>query len=170
MTQPTTDPRKAALDEIWKIIAGWEPYEASNLGNIRHGVKKKNRRPHLDRYGYLKLCINVGEKAKTPKVHALCMIAFYGEQIGMVVNHKDKNRANNILENLEYVSVRENTTHGLQKINTGAIFNKRNNNWVSRARLDGKLYHLGTFETPELASNAYRNFLTENGVENKHAK
>lgn len=47
---------------------------------------------------------------KTMKVHRLVMKAFYGDS-KFTVNHKDKNRKNNHLDNLEYLTIGENNYH-----------------------------------------------------------
>ena len=50
---------------------------------------------------------------RCPKVHRLIMLAFVGPQNGMQINHKDGNKSNNQLSNLEYVTQEENRTHAL---------------------------------------------------------
>ena len=74
-------------------------------------------RPHelkygTDKYGYLRvvLCLN-GEKTYV-KVHQLVVEQFIGHvENGLVINHKDGNKKNNNVDNLEITTVKENTIH-----------------------------------------------------------
>lgn len=65
-----------------------------------------------DRYGY-KVCeLTNGIKPKVLKVHRLVCLAFYGTNASKkIVNHKDNNRTNNNLENLEWCTYSENLKH-----------------------------------------------------------
>jgi DNA-binding NarL/FixJ family response regulator len=57
---------------------------------------------------------------KTIFVHRVVAQSFLGVHKGMIVNHKDGNKLNNKLENLEWVTYRENTLHAKM---TGLINN-----------------------------------------------
>ena len=105
----------------WRDIPGYEGYyQASNTGQIRSVRKNKMLSP-FDNHGYLRvnLCINC--KEEKPLIHRLVALAFienpnhYPE-----VNHKDNNRQNNRVENLEWCTRSENvkqtwTTGGRRK-------------------------------------------------------
>ena len=108
--------------ELWKPVVGWdEIYEVSNLGRIRrikpYYISWKYPRlmkPSMSRNGYLNV-----ELHDSPKkflcigVHRLVASAFIGPcQKGKNVNHKDRNRANNRVENLEYLTQIENVRYG----------------------------------------------------------
>jgi hypothetical protein len=113
-------------EEIWKPIPGYEGiYEASSLGRIRSLNRKEKvkggcvrfreskiltpRRNNL-RGGYLELQLCKEGKSRTFKVHRLVMLAFAGEppEGKTEVDHIDGDRENNRIENLEYVSKKEN--------------------------------------------------------------
>lgn len=70
-----------------------------------------------DSKGYLYLDIR-GRKCENvcPKIHRLVAQLFIGEPNGLQVNHKDGNKENNAVSNLEYVTHEENRIHA---INTG---------------------------------------------------
>lgn len=60
--------------------------------------------------GYRMVKVKVGDRITTRKVHCLVMEAFVGPS-DLIVNHKDGNKANNNLDNLEYVTHSENAIH-----------------------------------------------------------
>lgn len=108
-------------EEIWKIIPGW-PYEASNLGRIRRspdapktngatrGKVLRSCRGGVGNYLYVGL--NHKGKRWHTTVHILVAFAFLGPRPeGKEVNHKDGDKYNNCIDNLEYVTHQENQIH-----------------------------------------------------------
>lgn len=108
------------MDEIWKQVVGYEGlYEVSNLGRVRSSYwspRKKQgeclRSGNLRGYRIVILC-----KDKTrysALVHRLVAIAFLGEPPAVkrpTVNHKNLDKADNRLENLEWMSHADNNRH-----------------------------------------------------------
>ena len=77
---------------------------------------------------------------------------------GFEVDHVDGNRANNQLENLRIVTVRQNQQNRHKHRNgklVGASYHKRNKKWVAKIVIEGKQKHLGYFESEQLAHEAY---------------
>jgi hypothetical protein len=118
------------MNEIWKDIPEYEGiYQASNLGRIRTIEGKVT---HNDRLGEMhwksRILKGRGDspagarvylwKDKQPKdflVARLVALTFLGEPPeGFTVNHKDGNRLNNSIENLEWLSVADNIKHGFE--------------------------------------------------------
>lgn len=107
------------MQEIWKPIPGFDfHYEASTFGRIRRIHKQMGTHvgrvlkpaPHGDGYTMVNLCMNcIGH---TRKIHQLVAITFIGApRAKEEVNHRDGNRWNNHINNLEYVTRRENIRH-----------------------------------------------------------
>lgn len=111
--------------EIWKDIPGYEGlYQASNLGriksierlvNYRWGYKKLLKgsvlRYYISTNGYTKYVLSNNIK-KTCSGHVLVASAFIPQIEGKnMVNHKDGNKTNNKVENLEWCTCAENMRH-----------------------------------------------------------
>lgn len=98
-----------AVTEHWKPIEGYEgQYEASDLGNIRSYVKEENGKllSAKNQYGnYLTVVLtDKNGNRSTKRVHILVAKAFLGEiPKGYHVHHKDGNRQNNTVNNLEII-------------------------------------------------------------------
>ena len=109
-------------DEIWKDIKGYEGlYQVSNFGGIR-SLKRKNgygsrRKTHLKkfkitRYGRAEVGLSKNGKLKTYFVHRLVAKAFIPNPFDKpCINHKDGNPLNNNVNNLEWVTYKENDLH-----------------------------------------------------------
>lgn len=86
-------------------------YFADKLGNIYKQDKKIGK--HLDRKenGYFQCAVKINGKYQKQKVHRLVAMAFIGIGEKMVVNHKDGNKLNNNVDNLEVITQYENVKH-----------------------------------------------------------
>lgn len=74
----------------------------------------KPLRPAKDHKGYLRVGIMINNKIVTRKVHRLVAECFIeNPENKPCVNHKNGNKADNRVENLEWVTYKENTTHAI---------------------------------------------------------
>ena len=73
---------------------------------------------------------------------------------GMCIDHIDRDRANNKLENLRCVSYGDNLKNS-ECYENAAGFSERQWGFEARIRKDGKLHHLGTFKNQNEAREAY---------------
>lgn len=107
--------------EIWKPINGFEgEYSISNYGRIRNDRSGRISIGHECGIGYKKFNFWRGnEEIAKAYVHRLVADAFLEKRPDDTeVNHKDGNRANNRVDNLEWVSSSGNTEHAVV---TGAL-------------------------------------------------
>lgn len=96
----------------WRIIEDFPVYEVSNTGLIRRREKQNLIAPRMLRNGYMQLGLCRGSGQIFRMVHRLVAFAFIGTiPEGMEVNHKDGNKLNNHVDNLEYVTHRQNMIH-----------------------------------------------------------
>jgi hypothetical protein len=117
---------------IWKPVVGYEGlYEVSNEGDVmslrrkatdRRGrvrdVPSRKLTPHLNRGGYCMVLLSKNGHANLRSVHRLLMMAFFprDDHASVVINHKDGNKANNQLSNLEWCKHSENIAHAYRTL------------------------------------------------------
>ena len=105
--------------EIWKDIDGYEGlYQISNEGRVKslkynHTNEEKFLKAKRNRNGYLLVGLCKDGKPKKKLVHRLVAEAFIENPNGLPqVNHKDENKMNNCVENLEWCDASYNTNYG----------------------------------------------------------
>ena len=103
-------------NEIWEPVQSLNnKYEVSNLGRFRNATTKKILKQFENKYGYMILQTRP-EKYHTVniRIHRVVAEVFLGQcPDGYVVNHKDGNKKNNHVDNLEYVTSSQNNQHAL---------------------------------------------------------
>jgi hypothetical protein len=164
--------------EIWKSIKGYEDlYEVSNLGRINSLFTRKGKimKPKIEKDGYLRIGFWKDGKQKYFNVHRLVAEVFLPkkEDYQNQINHINKIKSDNRVENLEWVSNIENHFHKNIDNNTtskyvGVAWNKSKNKWTSYINFENKKVHLGTFLNENLAHDARLQFQKEKGIKNKY--
>jgi hypothetical protein len=97
--------------EEWRIIIDFPNYSISNLGNIINNKTNKFMKPSI-KGGYYHICLINGAIKKTLKVHRLVGFAFIeNSENKPEINHKNKNKLDNHIDNLEWMTKKENNQH-----------------------------------------------------------
>jgi hypothetical protein len=129
----------------WKVIKGYEGlYEISEHGDVKVLRNDSLRKLRIER-GYHRVNLSKNGVKKFFAVHRLVAYAFcVGYKEGLVVNHIDGNKLNNHYSNLEWVTSKENTLHGVYVIKTidYSIGLKQLNKSSEAAKKPVKMYDL----------------------------
>lgn len=146
------------MSEIWKDIAGYEGlYQVSNLGNVKsleHEIPQVRRttpliyhhketmlKKHSDgRYLSVVLQRDGGRKRKL--IHRLVAEAFIPNPNNFeTINHKDEDKTNNYVDNLEWMSLQDNLLYGtrLERIRKKNLNNPKRAKRIGQYTMDGTL-------------------------------
>jgi len=101
------------MDEEYKKIPGFNNYECNKNGYVRNSDTKRILKPQEMRSGYMSLCLlSDNNKQTSLRVHRLIATTWLDNPENKpTVNHKNKNRSDNNLDNLERSSHKEQTNH-----------------------------------------------------------
>jgi len=110
------------MTEQWKPIIEFEDtYTVSNKGQIKRITKGTKfgaghiYTGYITAKGYQRFCFNYKGRRYQRFAHVLVLEAFVGPcPPGMVTNHKNGNKVDNRLENLEWVTQAQNVKHSLE--------------------------------------------------------
>ena len=112
--------------EEWKQVEGFERYLVSNTGRVISTLNNRTKelKPQQDAIGYLHYRLypedrrfglypnNRGVKPKLYKAHRLVAETFIPDgDTSLQINHKDGDKHNNVVTNLEYCTAHENIQH-----------------------------------------------------------
>lgn len=98
----------------WRDFPRHPKYEVSNLGGVRRKDTKRERKCVKIKNGYMTVLVVEGGKYVLEYVHRAVAEAFIPNMNSLPqVNHKDRNRENNRVDNLEWCSAAENVQYSL---------------------------------------------------------
>ena len=116
------------MEEQWKDIKGYEGlYEVNNFGNVRsldRVIKTKHNSTTLrkgriltpfyeEQKGYYQVALSKDGKVKKYRIHRLVAVAFLENPFDYTdVNHKDEDKTNNNVDNLEWCTRKYNNNYG----------------------------------------------------------
>lgn len=127
------------MEEVWKDIKGYEGlYQVSNMGRVRsldryvnHNyvnkklIKSKIRKFSTDKDGYKGVTLCKDGIQKTYKVHRLVAEAFLQNPNNLpFINHKDEDKTNNRVDNLEWCTHSYNINYGTRNKKVSTHFSK----------------------------------------------
>jgi hypothetical protein len=152
-------------NEIWKTIEEFPIYEVSNLGRVKNTNSRKILRANI-KSGYYNICLTNSNYRKTCRVHRLIAIAFIpNPENKSDVNHKDKDKLNNKLSNLEWMTRKENNSHKSQTL----IYKSNKNKPLLRIDSDTNEI-IEKYDSIELAGIwAYNNHFTKTAHNGRNA-
>lgn len=105
---------------MWKDVVGYEGlYTVNEFGDVkstpRNGTKNGGKilNKCINSYGYVTANLTVKGKCKRVAVHRVVAEAFIPNPLNLpCVNHKDENKQNNHVENLEWCTYKYNSNYG----------------------------------------------------------
>lgn len=131
---------------FWKVNSGARTVSGKMAGTIVDGY------------------VRISVKRKQFKAHRIAWLFSYGEWPINEVDHINSIRNDNRIENLRLARKEDNQRNvGIRRTNTsgyrGVCFHKESKRWRAQCWVNGKRNQLGSFDTAELASNAYESFV-----------
>lgn len=163
-TKKTYEPIQDIEGEVWRDVPNYEGlYEVSNKGRVK-SLRSNKILSQSFSSGYASVALSINNKRKTCRVHHLVFHAFYGwrptgkmegdYKKRLVINHKDEDKTNSHLENLEIISQYENLHYGtaqkrlkdshlLHKIYQYSLNGKLIKIWDSARDCGKKGFHVG---------------------------
>ena len=104
--------------EIWKPIVGTKGFiEVSNEGRVRSLLRGEPRvlKTQIDNKGYHRIRVTIEREKMSYKIHREVAKAFIPNPDNLPqVNHKDGNKSNNAVDNLEWITNIGNAHHAIE--------------------------------------------------------
>jgi len=126
------------MDYLKNKVKGFDNYIIDTEGNIYSLLTKKYLKPRIDDKGYLYTELCKDGKRYGKKVHRLVAETFIPNPNNLPeVNHKDENKQNPCIENLEWCTSKYNSNYGTRKERVGSsIRNSKNKKRKSIIQFD----------------------------------
>lgn len=133
-----------------KDIQGYEGlYAITSCGKVWSYKTKKFLKPRQTKRGYLQVMLYKNSKGKNYYIHRLVAIAFIDNPNNLLqVNHKDEDKTHNWINNLEWITHKENNNYGTHNERMGKTHRKP----IYCIELD-KIFDCQSFVCKELGIN-----------------
>ena len=147
------------MSEIFKSIIGFPNYAVSNNGHVKNIKTNKLRKPVIESNGYASIQLLHDGKRTKHYVHKLVAGSFLPHPKNKsFVDHIDRNRSNDNVNNLRWVNRSENnmnrTTFENNTSGVAGLNKLPNNDWRVQIFKNGIRHELGTFENKDDAIDA----------------
>lgn len=129
------------MKEIWKDIENYEGlYQVSNLGNVYSHYSNRLLNPFTNTYGYLRVMLTKNGHAMNVAIHRLVGNHFIPNLNELPqINHKDEDKSNNHVSNLEWCTNKYNNSYGTKVERTSTSNRNRKKVQIGRYSLEGEL-------------------------------
>lgn len=143
--------------EEWKTIQGFENYAVSNMGRVKNQKRNKIMKLGLTTWDYLGIQLYKNGKGYHKQVHQLVAAAFIeNPEHKLYVNHKDEDKTNNSVENLEWVTAKENCNYGTRNERIARKAHDRQSNWTKEKRSEMARKRESKMSPAERSARSYR--------------
>lgn len=147
--------------DIFEDIKNFEGHYQINKNGEIYSVKRKIiMKQQQDKDNYFRIKLSKNNKKQFPHIHRLLAIQFIPNPNNYpLVDHIDKNKQNNKLNNLRWIDYSGNSRNIERKtklgLPTGVYISKKK--YAVNIRKNGKLTYIGSYNTIEEASKSYQN-------------
>lgn len=94
-----------------------EGYQVTDDGRVFSLKSNKFLSPKVDKYGYIAYTLFVSGKARCVTAHRLVALTYINNPDNLpCVNHINENKLDNRVDNLEWVTVKDNDNHGTRNL------------------------------------------------------
>lgn len=147
------------MEEVWVKVdwLDWDfDIEVSNFGNIKKSSTKTLRKLNLTKQGYYHISLFKKGKTYAKKVHRLVAQAFIpNPENKPCVNHRDGEKSNNNVNNLEWVTYSENSIHALKnKLSKGKKGEEHSQSKLSESQVI-QILNEGKYDTFQAISDKW---------------
>ena len=161
--------------EVWKDVVGYEGlYKVSNRGNV-YSVERKDTigrkcggiilKPKNHEEGYLRVTLHKNDTRKHKLIHRLALEAFVPNTNNYPeVNHRDEDKNNNCVENLEWCTGDYNLRYGTrskrisatQRIAVKGVHKETGEEIYLKSMVEGALYGFDPTSISRVCSGKYQ--------------
>ncbi len=149
-------------------VIGFENYKIYENGDVENIKTKRILKTGTDTHGYLRVKLCKDGKGTNINIHRLIALHYIPNPDNKkCVDHIDRNKQNNSIDNLRWVTCSENRLNGPIRGKSkyrGVSFHKQANKWEARIWIDRKQKYIGRYETEIDAAKAFNDFILTNGL------